>query len=1112
MGTECSTEIKLAGKLDQYAQHLTYKIKTINLDLVGYEGKDNSSYLEQIDSLLGQLRSTNSNKAHTELLKLLEKQHAFIIQNAQNYYQEEQLREMFYDLELLLAQSNPELDHSHTNFLYTSSQHQFDLNKLITEINKNDGIFRNPQNQEMFQKRDIQLIKIAASEHKIGICSQKDEPSEDEKAFLGQLRQQEFPLTVKSRYQSESERKFNPGRIYHAVKHAFRDVYRNSSTSVAEQEAHIHRTCNSLLEKLTANATRSTLHVETIQTMVETTLMELGYHEIARSYVLYRDEKNRIRKQRLKQLNLQALNLKKEPSLRVNMPNGTEKTITQSMLLNLIATLAPEYTHMQLDAIVKETLKVSFNGIDYLKLKDALIMSSRCMIETHPDYSFVSARLLAKKHIDASYHYLAGEDLAIDVYPQHYQSLFAPFIHKGIENGILNKEMANFNLEKLAAALRCERDKKFTYLGLQTLYDRYFIHDHEVRYELPQIFFMRVAMGLALNEQDKNNKAIEFYNLLSSFDFMSSTPTLFNSGTVKSQLSSCYLSTIPDDLHAIYSSILDNAMLSKFAGGLGNDWTYVRGTGARIKGTNGASSGIVPFLNVADATAIAVNQGGKRKGAVCAYLETWHIDVVDFLELRKNTGDERRRTHDMNTANWIPDLFMQRVMEKGEWTLFSPDDVIELHDSYGKEFTKHYLRYEEQVKNGEIPGKTMSAEKLWRKMLSMVFETGHPWMTFKDPCNIRSPQQHCGTVHSSNLCTEITLNTSVDEIAVCNLGSINLAQHMQDGKLDEKKLAKNIKTAIRMLDNVIDINYYAVDQAKNSNFKHRPIGLGLMGFQDALYHMNIGYETEEAITFADESMELISYLALQASSDLAKERGSYQSYQGSLWDQGILPIDSIEMLKQERGEKYLAQDQNHKLDWDALRKRIQKQGMRNSNVLAIAPTATIANICGVTQSIEPTYQNLFVKSNLSGEFTVVNPDLVRELEQAHLWDDKMIQALKISNGSIQNIARIPEKIKSIYKTAFEIDIHKIIQAASRRAKWLDQSQSLNLYLAKASGKRLDAIYKDVWRSGLKTSYYMRTLGATDTEKSSINDHVLNTVSSGAPKACAIDDPECEACQ
>jgi ribonucleoside-diphosphate reductase alpha chain len=693
---------------------------------------------------------------------------------------------------------------------------------------------------------------------------------------------------------------------------------------------------------------------------------------------------------------------------------------------------------------------------------------------------------------------------------ERYGDYFANYVKKAADLELLDRELLKFDLEHLGKALKPERDHQFTYLGLQTLYDRYFIHYRDTRFELPQAFFMRVAMGLAINEVQREERAIEFYNLLSSFDFMSSTPTLFNSGTLRPQLSSCYLTTVPDDLDGIFSAIKDDALLSKFAGGLGNDWTRVRGMGSHIKGTNGKSQGVVPFLKVANDTAVAVNQGGKRKGAMCAYLETWHLDIEDFLDLRKNTGEERRRTHDMNTANWIPDLFMKRVAEEGQWTLFSPCEVAELHDLYGKEFETAYAAYEEKADRGEIKNfRRIKAQDLWRKMLGMLFETGHPWMTFKDPCNIRSPQQHVGVVHSSNLCTEITLNTSDTEIAVCNLGSVNLAQHVNENGLDLAKLEKTIGTAMRMLDNVIDYNYYSVPQARISNLRHRPVGLGVMGFQDALYKQHIPYSSEGAIEFADESMEAVSYYAIQASTQLAEERGSYSSFQGSLWSQGILPIDSVDRLREVRGD-YLQQDSSTRMNWDSLRQRVMGIGMRNSNTMAIAPTATISNICGVSQSIEPIYQNLFVKSNLSGEFTVVNPYLVEDLKQQGLWDDVMVNDLKYYDGSVQHIDRVPESLKAIYATAFEIDSRWLVEAASRRQKWIDQGQSLNLYMAEPSGKKLDNLYKLAWVRGLKTTYYLRSLGATAVEKSSTRDN--EPAAEEEPKVCSILDPDCEACQ
>lgn len=791
------------------------------------------------------------------------------------------------------------------------------------------------------------------------------------------------------------------------------------------------------------------VHIEDIQDQVELALMRSGHYKVARAYVLYREEHRKARENELKQ---QAIDSK---VLLITMPDGELKPLDTERMNTIVAEACRDLEHVQAEPVIKDAMRNLYNQAKFEDVHKALIMAARTLVEKEPNYTYVSARLLLDSlRMEALGKLEIQSDATFDEMSKLYPAYFKEYIAHGINQGILDVKMADFDLEKLGKALLPERDMKFSYLSLQTLYDRYFIHDHGIRYELPQAFFMRVAMGLALREQDKNEKAIEFYQLLSSFDYMSSTPTLFNSGTMRPQLSSCYLTTVPDHLDGIYSAIKDNALLSKYAGGLGNDWTPVRAMGSHIKGTNGKSQGVVPFLNVADATAVAVNQGGKRKGAVCAYLECWHKDVEEFLELRKNTGDDRRRTHDMNTALWIPDLFMMRVRENGDWTLFSPDEVPNLHDQYGKAFETLYCDYEEKARQGLIKNtKTLSAVKLWRKMLSMLFETGHPWMTFKDPCNLRSPQQHAGVVHSSNLCTEITLNTSEEEIAVCNLGSINLPAHINNGKLDAEKLKRTITTAIRMLDNVIDINYYSVPQARNSNLKHRPIGLGLMGFQDALYELKIDYASQEAVEFADSSMELISYYAIEASCDLAKERGSYSSYEGSLWSKGILPIDSINLLQQARN-KYLEQDRSQRLDWENLRIKVRTQGMRNSNVMAIAPTATISNICGVSQSIEPTYQNLYVKSNLSGEFTVVNPYLIADLKALNLWDEVMVNDLKYFNGSVQPISRIPAELKKRYATSFEIDPIWLVDAASRRQKWIDQAQSLNIYMAQPSGKKL----------------------------------------------------------
>ena len=856
------------------------------------------------------------------------------------------------------------------------------------------------------------------------------------------------------------------------------------------------------------------IHIEEIQDQVELSLMREGYHKAARSYVLYREE----RRKRREQQHQQATHKKTtdtEHNIYVTLDDGVRKPLDIQRMRTIVKESCDNIDNVKTDNIIQETLRNLYDGVPAKEVSKALIMTARTLVEKEPNHTYVAARLLLDSLRSEALTFLgvASSATAHDMKSLYAKTLPA-YIEKGIALQRLDPKLMGFDLNYLGKAIQSGRDNQFTYLSLQTLYDRYFIHENGTRYELPQLFFMRVAMGLAIEEQNKNERAVEFYELLSSFDFMSSTPTLFNSGTVRSQLSSCYLTTVPDDLDQIFSAIKDNALLSKYAGGLGNDWTRVRAMGSHIKGTNGKSLGIVPFLNVADATAVAVNQGGKRKGAVCAYLESWHLDIEEFLELRKNTGDDRRRTHDMNTANWVPDLLLKRVFEDKDWTLFSPCDTPDLHDLYGLAFENRYAFYEEKIKKGEIKQyKILPAKKLWRKMLTMLFETGHPWVTFKDPCNLRSPQQHAGVVHSSNLCTEITLNTSNDEIAVCNLGSVNLPAHIENGELNQAKLEKTINTAIRMLDNVIDINYYSVPQARNSNLKHRPIGLGIMGFQDALYKMHINYASEEAVDFADQSMEMVSYYAIQASTKLAEERGTYETYPGSLWNKGILPIDSIDLLAKSRGQ-YLEQDRSTRLDWDLLRERVIMVGMRNSNVLAIAPTATISNICGVSQSIEPIYQNLFVKSNLSGEFTVVNMALVNDLKALNLWDEVMVNDLKYYDGSIQHIDRIPDEIKQRYATAFEIDPKWLVECASRRQKWIDQSQSLNLYINKPSGKILDKIYKMAWLRGLKTTYYLRSMGATSTEKSTINKSSLNavTVGSAAPKACSIDDPDCEACQ
>jgi len=930
---------------------------------------------------------------------------------------------------------------------------------------------------------------------------------------------------------------FEPSKIGIALTKAFLAVNGGqgaASARVRELVDNLTRQVVSVLMRGRPNG--GTFHIEDIQDAVELALMRSGEHDVARAYVLYRERRSQER----------ARTQTEQAPAQTTAFNVTDNGVTKPLdMAKLKATIESAGfglgDFVDSEALLRETLKNLYDGVPVEEVYKSAILAARASVENDPAYSQVTARLLLhtirKEVLQAE---VSQEDMATE-----YASYFPKFIKKGIEAGLLNSELSRFDLPRLAAALDSSRDLQFDYLGLQTLYDRYFLHIRGQRIELPQVFFMRVAMGLSIGEIDRETRAIEFYHILSSFDFMSSTPTLFNAGTLHSQLSSCYLSTVSDNLDGIYEAIKENALLAKYAGGLGNDWTPVRAMRSHIKGTNGESQGVVPFLKVVNDTAVAVNQGGKRKGAVCCYLESWHLDIEEFLDLRKNTGDERRRTHDMNTANWIPDLFMKRVLEGGHWTLFSPSDCPDLHDKVGIAFEKAYTGYEDKAARGELTlYKKMPALDLWRKMLSMLFETGHPWITFKDPCNIRSPQQHVGVVHSSNLCTEITLNTNDSEIAVCNLGSVNLVRHLKtnpDGSqsLDHAKLQSTINVAMRMLDNVIDINYYAVAKARNSNVRHRPVGLGIMGFQDCLHIMRTPYASQQAIEFADQSMEAVCYYAYSASSDLAAERGRYASYDGSLWSQGILPKDSLGLLREQRGG-YVEVDESSTMDWDALRARIKKQGMRNSNCVAIAPTATISNIIGVSACIEPTYQNLYVKSNLSGEFTVVNEHLVRDLKKLGLWDEVMVADLKYFDGSLSRIDRVPAELRALYATAFEIEPSWLVECASRRQKWIDQAQSLNIYMAGASGKKLDDTYKLAWLRGLKTTYYLRTLGATSAEKSTGRGGELNAVNSSgagstsgtfasAPMAPNLPEPEvlgaactmrpgdpgfeeCEACQ
>lgn len=906
---------------------------------------------------------------------------------------------------------------------------------------------------------------------------------------------------------------FDPNKISVAITKAFVAV--EGTSAIASQRIHesVAELTRHIVETLSRRADPARpIHIEDIQDQVELALMRGGEHKVARAYVLYREERARERRKREEQAPQTA-----QARLHVRLEDGRLARLDEENLEQEIAAACEGLDGVSPDAVMAEVRRNLYDGILWRELRLAQTLAARSLVEQEPNYSYVSARLLLNHLCDEALAFVIPETTSAQKRRAlQYKQYFPEFVRKGIALQFLDRELANFDLCRLAAALRPDRDRNFQFLGLQTLYDRYFLHENGLRFELPQAFFMRVAMGLALREIDRDARAIEFYELLSSFDFMCSTPTLFNAGTLRPQLSSCFLTTLADDLDGIFKGIKDNALLSKYAGGLGNDWSAVRGLGAYIRGTNGQSQGIVPFLKVANDAAIAVNQGGKRKGAVCGYLETWHIDIEEFLELRKNTGDDRRRTHDMNTANWVPDLFLERVEEDGSWTLFSPDEVPDLHDLYGNAFRERYQHYEAKAQRGEMRvTRTVRAVDLWRRMLTMLFETGHPWLAFKDPCNLRSPQQHTGVVHSSNLCTEITLNTSQREIAVCNLGSVNLANHVTAAGINEARLEKTVATAMRMLDNVIDINFYTVPEARASNLRHRPVGLGIMGYQDALYALRIPFSSNEAVRFADESMELVSYHAISASVDLAVERGRYATFDGSLWSQGVLPIDSIELLKKHRKHE-LQLDCSAKLDWSGLRERVKSAGMRNSNTLAIAPTATISNICGVTQSIEPAYQNLFVKSNMSGDFTVVNAALVRDLKARNLWDTATISDLKYFDGSLGSIDRVPEELRRLYATCFEIEPTWLIQAAARRQKWIDQAQSLNLYISQPSGKKLDQLYREAWRSGLKTTYYLRSLSATHVEKSTLKgtDGKLTSVApavAGA-KACAINDPSCEACQ
>jgi len=902
---------------------------------------------------------------------------------------------------------------------------------------------------------------------------------------------------------------FEPSLVRNAIAAAFRAEFGGRSGEPLDEETESEVRCltDAVAQDVGFEAKlrkAEAIDVERVQDLVEYQLMHAGHYSVARRYIVYREERNRARAIRGEQAANQ--------SLKVTLDDGSTAPLDAHAIKRRVFEACRGLGPCEPEALLDEVFATLYDGITPTELDKAMIMVARQRIEREPAYSKVAVRLLLNiiykdalggtpqelvhrpaplfESGDDEAEAEAGEESPYRIFEQTYRDKFRTCLEDGIRAELYDARLLDYDLPKLTAAMRPERDQDFQYLGAQTVYDRYLIHVEGRRIETPQFFFMRVAMGLALNETDasggREDRAIEFYGLLSTFRFVSATPTLFNAGTLHPQLSSCYLTTVDDDLTHIFKSISDNAALSKWAGGLGNDWTSIRATGSHIKGTNGESQGVIPFLKIVNDTALAVNQGGKRKGAVCSYLETWHLDIEEFLELRKNTGDDRRRTHDMHTANWIPDLFMQRVRSGGHWTLFSPNEVRDLHDLYGKAFAERYEHYERLAEAGELrQSKRVEAVTLWRKMLSMVFETGHPWITFKDPSNVRSPQDHAGVVHNSNLCTEILLNTSKDETAVCNLGSINLKAHTTPDGLDEDLLADTIKTAVRMLDNVIDINYYPTPEARTANLRHRPVGLGIMGFQDALFIQRVPYASDAALEFADRSQELISFHAISASAALAAERGAYSTFKGSKWDRGLLPIDTVALLEQERGGDVTI-DRSVTLDWQPVRDAIAEHGMRNSNVMAIAPTATISNIAGCTQSIEPTYRNLFVKSNLSGDFTIVNEFLVNDLKAAGLWDEEMLDDLKYFDGSLDEIERVPDELKALYRTAFEIPAEYLIEATSRRQKWIDMGISLNLYIAQPSGKRLNDMYFFAWERGLKTTYYLRATAATQIEKSSVD--------------------------
>ncbi len=820
--------------------------------------------------------------------------------------------------------------------------------------------------------------------------------------------------------------------------------------------------------------------VEDVQDIVERKLAEAGLFEVAKHYILYRQEHQKIREERRQEM----LERVEKSQLRVVKRDGSSADFDLAEIGRAVKNVAADFGDaVVVDEIVADAKRGIFDGITTRDINQVVLIAFRARIERDYAYSLAAARFL----YNDLYKDILGIDEFEDGFARRYHQLFRHQIEKGITAGRLDPRLGAFDLEKLSAALMPERDRLFAYLGAQTLYDRYFVRTSSQEIlEVPQYFWMRIAMGLAIDEKHREETAIKFYQTISSLRYVPSTPTLFHAGTHHPQMSSCYISTVEDDLTHIFKSIGDNAQLSKWSGGLGNDWTNIRGTGSLIKSTNVGSQGVIPFLKIVDSTTAAINRSGKRRGALCAYLETWHYDIEDFLELRKNTGDDRRRTHDINTAHWIPDLFLKRVLHNEDWTLFSPDETPDLHHIYGRQFEVRYKEYEAAAERGEIKlTKKLKAVDLWRRMITMLFETGHPWVTFKDPINIRSPQDHVGVVHSSNLCTEITLNTSADETAVCNLGSVNLPRHIENGRLNWEEMAQTVSVAMRMLDNVIDLNYYPTPEAKNANMRHRPVGLGIMGFQDLLYQLGYNFDSEKAVTLSDQVMEFISYYAILTSSHLSREKGVYSTYKGSKWDRGLFPIDTVKLLEDERGIP-TGLTLTGALDWQLVREHVASHGMRNSNCLAIAPTATIANISGCFPSIEPIYKNLYVKSNFSGEFTVVNHYLIAELKKLHLWNDQMMERLKYYEGSVQRIVELPEELRGRYKEVFEIDAHWIVRHGAARAKWLDQSQSVNIFTTSHSGKFISDVYITAWKMGMKTTYYLRTLAATSIEQSTID--------------------------